>query len=137
MQSNANNFHSPVFTVAIIFSSTLTIPDIQIPITGKYPFVDENGTTKNLCGAIFGSGKSHFLKILSYLLKNSIVEGKRAIEYFTGRESDASIRPKIEDPMLIAEMTKAGTIPYLAEFEHQLDILLIRMATVLQSLQRA
>ncbi len=121
LQSNANNFHSPVFTVAIIFSSTLTIPDIQIPITGKYPFVDENGTTKNLCGAIFGSGKSHFLKILSYLLKNSIVEGKRAIEYFTGRESDASIRPKIEDPMLIAEMTKAGTIPYLAEFEHQLD----------------
>lgn len=69
----------------------------------------------------FGSGKSHFLKILSYLLKNSTVEGKRAIEYFTGRESDASIRPKIEDPMLIAEMTKAGTIPYLAEFEHQLD----------------
>ena len=58
----------------------------------------------------FGSGKSHFLKILSYLLKNSTVEGKRAIEYFTGRQSDASIRPKIEDPMLIAEMTKAGTI---------------------------
>lgn len=36
----------------IISSSTLTIPDIQIPITGKYPFVDENGATKNLCGAI-------------------------------------------------------------------------------------
>lgn len=52
LQSNAYNFHSPVFTVAIISSSTLTIPDIQIPITGKYPFVDENGITKNLCGAI-------------------------------------------------------------------------------------
>ena len=51
----------------------------------------------------FGSGKSHFLKILSYLLKNSTVEGKRAIEYFTDGK-------KIEDPMLIAEMTKAGTI---------------------------
>ena len=51
----------------------------------------------------FGRGKSHFLKILSYLLKNSTVEGKRAIEYFTDGK-------KIEDPMLIAEMTKAGTI---------------------------
>mgnify|MGYP000842096330 FL=1 len=39
----------------------------------------------------------------SYLLKNSTVEGKRAIEYFTDGK-------KIEDPMLIAEMTKAGTI---------------------------
>lgn len=58
----------------------------------------------------FGSGKSHFLKILSYILKNSEVEGKRAIEYFTGCKSDASIRPKIDDSMLIAKMTKAGTI---------------------------
>ena len=51
----------------------------------------------------FGSGKSHFLKILSYILKNSKVEGKRAIEYFTDGK-------KIDDPMLIAKMTKAGTI---------------------------
>ena len=111
----------------------------------------------------FGSGKSHFLKILSYILKNKEVEGKRAIEYFTGCKSDASIRPKIDDPILIAKMTKAGnitsdvmlfnidskgsakvgsgkeaivevfmkvfnemqgycgSIPYLAEFERQLD----------------
>lgn len=52
LQSNAYNFHSPVFTVAIISSGMLTIPDIQIPIIGTYFFVDENGTTKSLCGAI-------------------------------------------------------------------------------------
>lgn len=32
----------------------------------------------------FGSGKSHFLKILSYLLENDEVAGKRAIDYFSG-----------------------------------------------------
>lgn len=30
----------------------------------------------------FGSGKSHFLKILSYLLANEAIGGKRAIDYF-------------------------------------------------------
>ncbi|WP_238533071.1 DUF6079 family protein [Bacillus methanolicus] len=30
----------------------------------------------------FGSGKSHFLKILSYLLENKPVNGKRAIDFF-------------------------------------------------------
>lgn len=40
----------------------------------------------------FGSGKSHFLKILSYLLENKEVEGKRAISYFTECKTDG-IRP--------------------------------------------
>ena len=48
IQSNAYNFKSPVFTGAIISS----IPDIQILITGVYPFKDENGVQKNLVGAI-------------------------------------------------------------------------------------
>ena len=51
----------------------------------------------------FGSGKSHFLKILSYLLQNSEVEGKRAIEYFTDGK-------KIDDQLLIAKMSNAGNV---------------------------
>ena len=35
----------------------------------------------------FGSGKSHFLKILSYLLENRMVNGKTAIEYFIEHEA--------------------------------------------------
>ena len=43
----------------------------------------------------FGSGKSHFLKILSYLLSNGIVAGKRAVDYFTD---------KFDDPMMFAQL---------------------------------
>ncbi len=49
----------------------------------------------------FGSGKSHFLKILSYLLENKLVDNKYAVEYFN---------EKIKDPMLIADMRKSSDI---------------------------
>lgn len=52
LQSDAYNFKSPVFTCAIISSSSLTIPDIQISITGTYPYKNEDGITKNLMGNI-------------------------------------------------------------------------------------
>lgn len=39
----------------------------------------------------FGSGKSHFLKILGYLLSNEIVDGKHAIDYFKDKISDSTI----------------------------------------------
>ena len=49
----------------------------------------------------FGSGKSHFLKILSYLLANKEVQGKKAISYFDD---------KIEDPIVLADMERAGDV---------------------------
>lgn len=36
----------------------------------------------------FGSGKSHFLKMLSYLLENKPVNGKQTIEYFRDKYND-------------------------------------------------
>lgn len=47
----------------------------------------------------FGSGKSHFLKILSYLLENKEVKGQKAVHYFDD---------KIEDSMVLADIKMAG-----------------------------
>ena len=33
----------------------------------------------------FGSGKSHFLKMLSYILSNDTVAGKKAVDYFSDK----------------------------------------------------
>ena len=52
----------------------------------------------------FGSGKSHFLKILSYLLENRQVGGKRALDYFIDDK-------KIIDPMVLADMKLAAETP--------------------------
>ena len=50
----------------------------------------------------FGSGKSHFLKILSYLLSNKLVAGKHAVEYFAD---------KFDDPMLYAQLEHCASVP--------------------------
>ena len=49
----------------------------------------------------FGSGKSHLLKILSYLLENKEIEGKNAINYFDDKKLDS---------FTLANMQKAGDI---------------------------
>lgn len=52
----------------------------------------------------FGSGKSHFLKILGHILANRDIEGKRAIDYFVGDG-------RIKDQLVIADMQLALTVP--------------------------
>ncbi len=47
----------------------------------------------------FGSGKSHFLKIVSHLLDNREVNGKKAVDYFDD---------KIHDAMLLGNIKRAG-----------------------------
>lgn len=49
----------------------------------------------------FGSGKSHLLKILSYILDNEIIGSKHAIDYFLDDK-------KISDPMVLADMQLAA-----------------------------
>ena len=64
-----------------------------------------NGNTEKMgvwISGFFGSGKSHFLKIVSYLLENKEVNGKKAVDYFDD---------KIDDTMLLADIKRAGSIP--------------------------
>ena len=52
----------------------------------------------------FGSGKSHFLKILSYILENREINGKSAMDFF---EEDH----KITDALVLADMKLAAETP--------------------------
>lgn len=59
-------------------------------------------STQNIAAWItgfFGSGKSHFLKILGYILENETVAGVKAVDYF---------KEKIHDEMLLADMQKCA-----------------------------
>ena len=50
----------------------------------------------------FGSGKSHFLKILSYLFENPVVAGKHAVDYFAD---------KFDDPMMFGRLESCVKVP--------------------------
>ncbi len=78
---------------------------------GAFLYAIQNAQDPNIIGRIgiwvsgfFGSGKSHFIKILSYLLSNlqahnpETGEEKQAVRFFEG---------KVQDPMLLADIKKA------------------------------
>jgi hypothetical protein len=50
----------------------------------------------------FGSGKSHFLKMLSYLLSNQEVDGCKAVDFF---------KDKFDDPIMYATVVRCTNIP--------------------------
>lgn len=63
-----------------------------------------NGVTDKMgvwISGFFGSGKSHFLKILAYLLENKEVKGKHAVDFF---------KDKIQDPIVLANMQKTADV---------------------------
>lgn len=63
-----------------------------------------NTSTKDIgvwISGFYGSGKSHFMKILSYVIENKECDGKMPVEFF----KDGN---KIIDPMVLANMEKAA-----------------------------
>jgi hypothetical protein len=63
-----------------------------------------NGITDKMgvwISGFFGSGKSHFLKILAYLLENKKVKGKQAIDFF---------QDKVQDPLVLANMQRTADV---------------------------
>lgn len=65
----------------------------------------------------FGSGKSHFLKILSYLLSDKEYNGKNAISFFEGKIADS----RIMADMQVATDTSADVILFNIDAEADAD----------------
>lgn len=65
----------------------------------------------------FGSGKSHFLKILSYLLGSDTYEGQKAIAFFEGKIADS----RIMADMQVAANTSTDIILFNIDAEADSD----------------
>src|SRR3989344_2973089 len=65
-------------------------------------FIEAMGSPTDRIGVwisgFFGSGKSHFIKMVSYLLENKKIKGKKPIDFF---------REKINDPQITSNIERA------------------------------
>ena len=65
-------------------------------------FIEAIGSPTDRIGVwvsgFFGSGKSHFIKMISYLLENKEIKGKKPLEFF---------KEKINDPQITSNIEKA------------------------------
>ena len=66
----------------------------------------------------FGSGKSHFLKILSYLLGSSEYGGKKTINYFDDKIADSRVMANMQ----VAANTNTDVILFNIDAEADFDL---------------
>ncbi len=87
------------------FSEYVITNDVANSLNKFFEYYNETKPSKNgvWLSGFFGSGKSHLLKILSYLLDRSSIDGKSCFSYFEQKLS--------EDPLLLAAMRKGCSIP--------------------------
>ena len=87
------------------FSEYVITNEVANCLDGFFEKYNEHNPVYNgvWISGFFGCGKSHLLKILSYLIANSDIDGKKAVSYFDNKLCD--------NPMLLGQMRKAASIP--------------------------
>ncbi len=89
------------------FSEYVVTNDVAKSLGDFFEYYNETKPSKNgvWISGFFGSGKSHLLKILSYLLENGSINGKSCLSYFEPKLSDS------QDQILLGEIKRGCAIP--------------------------
>ena len=87
------------------FSEYVITNEVANCLDGFFEKYNEHNPVYNgvWISGFFGCGKSHLLKILSYLIANNDIDGRKAVSYFDNKLND--------NPMLLGQMRKAACIP--------------------------